>query len=182
MEWSKVKSAIGTIAPWLAGTLGSPVAGVAVQSICQVFGLSGDASPQQVVQAVQNATPEQLLALKEADARHAETMQQLGYSHVEKIEQIAADDRGSARQREAAVKDRTPAVLAGVAVGGFFVLVVLVALGFAPDGGMRDAFMLLLGAVIALAKDVYGYYFGSSSGSKEKDQTVAAAIAGVKNG
>jgi hypothetical protein len=32
MDWTTVKKAIGTIAPMLAGTLGSPVAGVAVKS------------------------------------------------------------------------------------------------------------------------------------------------------
>ncbi|HBO83134.1 MAG TPA: hypothetical protein DD502_33950, partial [Cupriavidus sp.] len=71
MDWSKVKSAIGTIAPWLAGTLGTPVAGVAVKAICDLFGLTGDnATPENVTAALAGATPDQLIALKQADLKH----------------------------------------------------------------------------------------------------------------
>lgn len=90
MDWTKVKSAIGTIAPWIAGTLGSPVAGVAVKGLCSVLGLDGNtATPDTITAALAGATPEQLLALKVADQKHQELMQQIGYTHVE---QLAASD------------------------------------------------------------------------------------------
>lgn len=174
MDWSKVKSAIGQIAPWLAGTFGTPAAGVAVKGLCSIFGLdSASATPDSVSAAIAGATPDQLLALKQADLKHQEFMAQLGYDSLNKLAQATVDDRDSARKREAAVKDRTPAVLAALAVVGFVGLIGVVIYGFTPAEPMRDGFWMLAGAAIATYKDVYGYYFGSSAGSHAKDATIS---------
>lgn len=168
MKWAAIKNAIGTIAPWLAGTLGSPFAGVAVQKLCDVFGLTAQASPDAMLAAVATATPEQLQTLKAEDNRHKEFMAQIGYDRLE----LLTDDRDSARRREMTIKDKTPATLAALAVAGFVALVIFTASGNAPLPAMHDTFMMLTGAAVALAKDVYGYYFGSSSGSRDKDETI----------
>lgn len=180
MDWTKVKSAIAQVAPWIAGTLGSPVAGVAVQALCGALGLAGDsATPENVITALAGATPQQLAELKAAELKHAEFMQQLGYEHMEQLERATVDDRDSARKRGAAMNDRTPAVLAALAVLMFIGVLMFVGSGQSPAQDMRDAFMLLAGAAITTFKDVYGYYFGSSHGSQAKDATIAAQ-AGVK--
>jgi len=44
------------------------------------------------------------------------------------------------------------------------------------DDKIAGAFMTLLGVLTACLKDVYGFYFGSSQGSKDKDQTIAVAL------
>lgn len=44
------------------------------------------------------------------------------------------------------------------------------------DQQMAGAFMTLLGVLTACLKDVYQYFFGSSSGSAKKDDAVLAAI------
>jgi len=85
---------------------------------------------------------------------------------------VALGDVASARAREMTVKDRTPAVLAALAVGGFLALIGVVVFGYQPAAAMRDLFMILVGAAITTYKDVYGYYFGSSSGSRAKDATI----------
>ena len=173
MDWSKVKAAVGQIAPWIAGTLGSPVAGVAVKALCDVFGLSGvEATPDNVALRLAGATPAQLTDLRLAEQKHEEFMLQIGYSHIEQLEQITAEDRNSARDREKAVHDNTPKVLAALAIMGFISLIVYTATGHAPEQTMHDTFMMLTGASVALAKDVYGYYFGSSAGSQAKDATI----------
>lgn len=84
----------------------------------------------------------------------------------------AMDDVASARAREMTVKDHTPAFLAAIAVSGFFTLIAVVVFGYQPAAAMRDLFMILVGAAITVFKDVYGYYFGSSSGSRAKDATI----------
>jgi len=178
MDWSKVKQAIGTIAPWIAGTLGSPVAGVAVNALCGALGLSGqDANPTNVIAALAGASPEQLNSLRLADQRHMEVMQGLGYTHIETLEQYHVESINAARQREvdmakAGKADNTPKWLAALAVALFLVLLAFVASGGTPDTSMRDGFWILATTVTLLCKDVYAYYFDSTPGSKAKDETI----------
>jgi len=177
MNWEKVKNSVVQIAPWVAGTLGSPVAGVAVKALCDVFGLSSDtATPDNVIAALSGASPEQLQALRDAETKHSEFMQQIGYTHIEQLERDTVDDRNSARLREASVKDNTPKVLAALAVIVFLSFVVFVAIGKSPQEAMLPGFWMLAGAAVTTFKDVYGYYFGSSHGSDQKNETIAKAI------
>ncbi len=73
-----IKGVVGTVAPVLATALGGPLAGTAVQAIAQALGLTDDATEAQVAQTLQKATPEQLLAIKQADQAFAIRMRELG--------------------------------------------------------------------------------------------------------
>ena len=170
MDWTKVTNAVATVAPWIAGTLGSPVAGVAVKALVDVFGLSEQQStPSDVVAALSGASPAQLQALRDAEIQHAEFMKGLGYKHIEQLAALTVEDRDSARKREAATRDNTNKWLAGLAVVLFLTIFGFVAWGTPPAEAMRNGFWLLAGAVMTILKDVYGYYFGSSHGSRLKD-------------
>lgn len=166
------KSALGTVAPTLATLIGGPLAGTAVGAITQALGLGGDADEKALARAVQNATPEQLLALKKADQDFAVRMKELDLEP----EKVAAADRGGARDREARTGDSwTPRVLAAVVIGGFFGVVFAVLFGAVDN--MKDpmtAAMVgsLIGYASAKADQVVGYYFGSSASSKAKDETI----------
>jgi hypothetical protein len=186
MDWSKVKGAIGTIAPWIAGTLGTPVAGVAVKAICDIFGLTGDsATPENVTAALAGATPDQLIALKQADLKHQEFMTQIGYDHLDKISQIEVDDRNGARNREIVVKDRTPAHLAYMIIGGFFGVATaqLVALMGWPDIAAKippQGWVIIgniSGYLAAEAKAASAYYFGTTQDSGRKTELLSQAPA-----
>jgi hypothetical protein len=63
-----------------------------------------------------SATPEQLVAFKKADNDFAEQMRELDIS----LEKLGDDNRASARSREMANRDRTPAVLAYTLTVGLF--------------------------------------------------------------
>ena len=122
--------------------------------------------------AMASATPDQLLALKQADQDFAVRMRELDID----LEKIAAGDRDSARRREAQVRDWMPRVLAFVVVAGFMATVFLVLLGLVD--GMKDPLMAttvgtLIGFVSAKAEQVIAYYFGSSSSSQQKTQLLA---------
>lgn len=173
MDWSKLKTSLIQIAPWVASTLGSPVAGIAIKGLSEVFGLSSDtATPANLAAALAGATPEQLQSLRAAELKHSEFMQQIGYANIEQLEQSTVNDRSSARLREVSVRDATPKVLAALSVIVFLSLLVFVALGHSPEAAMQSGFWMLAGASIAVFKDVYGYYFGSSHGSQSKDETI----------
>ena len=117
--------------------------------------------------AINNATPEQLAALKRADNDFLVQMKQLDID----LERISSDDRDSARRREATVKDLMPKILASLVVAGFLVTVFLVLTGYVE--GMKDPMMAttvgtLIGYVSSKADQIIGYYFGSSASSAAK--------------
>lgn len=59
------------------------------------------------------------------------------------------------------------ALLAPIAVVLIAVLLVFVPI---TDANTREMLMMLVGALVVMAKDVYGFEFGSSRGSRDKDQ------------
>lgn len=67
VPWHTIGAVVSTVAPALATALGGPLAGVAVRTICAVLGLAHDSTPDQVAVAVQQATPDQTMALQAAD-------------------------------------------------------------------------------------------------------------------
>lgn len=63
-------------------------------------------------------------------------------------------------------------VLAFMIVGGFFgVLAYLMANGVPQEG--NEVILMVVGALVSLTSLVGNYYFGSSTGSKAKDQVIA---------
>ena len=171
------KGTIGKIAPWIAGTLGGPAAGLAVETLCRAAGLEPsleNAQKAAEMAAAGSLTGEQFLALQKAEQDHMERMQAMGFKQLVDLEQIAFQDRASARDREVKTGDSwTPRILAGVVVFGFLWAVYYVLSGKVQ--GLKDPATIgmvgtLIGYISAKADMVVGYYFGSSSGSREKDQ------------
>lgn len=169
--------------PWIGAAATGNVPALVTMAAAEVskhLGVTVPADSIAVTKAVNAATPEQLLALKNADADFALKMQDLGFKHVESLLSSSLAGVADARAREVSLKDSiTPRVLALFAVACFLGLIFAVLKGVAPADGMKDTFLILVGAAIAVFKDVYGYYFGSSSGSAAKDVTIAASSKGV---
>lgn len=111
----------------------------------------------------------QLLAAEQA---FQQAMQQMAFQHATDMEEIAAKDRDSARQMQIAVKSKTPTMLAWAAVITLLGCIYLLAFRTIPVSG-KDALLMLLGAVTMTYKDVYAYFFGSSSGSDRKTELLA---------
>jgi 1,4-dihydroxy-2-naphthoate octaprenyltransferase len=90
-------------------------------------------------------------------------------------EKIHIEDRSSARQREIAVKDKTPAILASVSFIGFFGILGLMMFVEVPANA-KDPLLIMLGALGAIVTGITQYYFGSSSGSAKKNDILARII------
>lgn len=167
------KSLVGTIAPTIATALGGPMAGMAVKALSGVLLGKESGSEKEIAAALQGASPETLLNLKEADLAFEARMAELGVD----LEKIAADDRNSARDREKSVGGNANAILASVVIAGFFGSVAAVLFG---NVGADPATATLVGSVIgyasAKADQVVSYYFGSSAGSARKTEHMAANL------
>ena len=169
-DWKKT---VGALAPTIATAFGTPVAGVAVSALLSAFGIDSSSpdAEKQLSDKVQAMTANDLLLLKQTESKFILDMKQLDIDVIK----LGVEDKDSARKREIGTNDSsTPRWLAVFAVGCFIGLIFSVIHGVDVATGMKDTFLILVGAAIAMVKDVYGYYFGSSSGSKEKDNTITS--------
>jgi hypothetical protein len=156
--WSVAKGTLGTVAPMLASAVGGPLAGAATGAIIKALGLAPDTAPEVVAEAVRNATPEQLLALKQADQTFAAQMKQLDIDAAK----LAYSDTADARMREIEVRDHTPSIMAYSLTAGFFGLLSLMMFHAVP-AGMETLVNIMLGALGQSFGMSVSYYFGSSN-------------------
>lgn len=168
--WKTAREVLGVVAPTIATALGGPLAGQAVQFVTQALGLAPDATHQDITARLQSATPAELLVLKKQDQDFAKAMRELDI----KVDQIAYDDRADARSRQVQTNDRTTFVLAWVTVLFTFAIVTLILTGYAEVKGEFQA--TVVGVVLAVFKDVYGFIYGSSMGSKQKGDDMGRAL------
>ena len=166
-----LRTLVGTVAPTLASMLGGPLAGSAVRALSELVLGKADGTEEEVVQQLQAADPATLLKLKELDKQFTTQMRQLDVD----LERIAAEDRGSARSREMALRDHAPVLLAMLTFCGFFgILAALIFLEIPASG--REPLSIMLGTLGSMIVAVSQYYFGSSLGSTQKTQLLGEAM------
>lgn len=165
----RIKRAIADAAPQLAHALGGPLAGAAVSAIARAVLGREAVSDAELERALQTASPEQLIALREAD--HAFRIA-LRNAAVEE-ERIHAGDRDSARKRQQLMDDWAPSVLGVLIICGFFVVLGVMVARKLPAGAETE-FSIMLGALATMTAAVVNYFFGSSAGSKEKTRLMYA--------
>ena len=166
------KQILGSVAPSLARALGGPVAGMAVQAIADKLGLT-EATKDAVQAALETASPETLLKLKELDQTFARQMAELGIEG----EKVDAGDRASARALLTSTKDWVPGALAS-AVTIAFMGTLAVMLFFKIPADNQAAANIMLGALAGAQVQVLNFYFGSSSSSRKKDDTIQRIVEG----
>jgi hypothetical protein len=160
---------LGQVAPSIATALGGPLAGVAVRTLSGALFGHEEGTEQQVSEAIANATPEQLSAIKKIDADFKVRMKELDID----LERIAAGDRDSARQMQRETKDWLPKALAVFIVFGFFGILLWMMVFGLPKTGV-EALLMMVGSLTSAFGGVVQFYFGSSAGSKEKNNLLAA--------
>lgn len=165
---------LASLAPTVATALGGPFAGMATTAMLDAFGLTPDTSKDELMQAIANATPEQLIKLKEIEKQFILDLKKLDVDLLK----LDTEDRNSARQREITTKDWTPRILASIIVGLFVGVQYFIFSGYDLGDHMRDFAMRSMGTLDASLAMVLAYYFGSSQGSRNKD----AQIAQLSNG
>lgn len=170
------KHILATVAPALADAALGPFAPLANLAIAKIFGVKAN-DPAAISKAVQNATPEQLLALKQEGDAFEVRMTELGITR----DKMVFDDLANARAMQVETKDPTVARLAWTIIGGFLMLslVQIVGMVFAPDAVAKipPQGWLLIGNVSGYlaneSKQAASFYFGSTETSHTKDTTIS---------
>lgn len=191
MEWKKI---INAVAPVLGTALGGPMAGAAVKIIAGAVLGDESASEQQVTEAVmQGLSPEALVKLREADNAFKVRMRELDIDLAKlnaATEQAYLSDVQNARTSHGgsrgvfwlgiAILLTFAGVMVAVLWGSFQMIAGLIPI---KDAGFASTVAGLVGTVIgyvaANAQQVVGYFFGSSKGSADKTDALAAAVRNV---
>ena len=171
---ANIKELLQSAAPWLANAVGGPLAGIAVKAIAEALGQDPDATPDAVSQALAKATPDQLLSLKQAEADFKVKMREIGFHNIERLEEIAAGDRDSARRRQMELKDNTPHTLAYLITAGFFSLLILMMFQQPPEGS-ETILNIMLGSLGTAWVSCISYFFGTTAGSQRKTDMIRKA-------
>ena len=163
------KGALSVLAPVLNAALPGPLGDIAKTAITTVLGINPEANEKEIEKALATASPEVLLALRDREATFKTEMRELGI----KESQLHATDRADARQRHIKMHDVTPAVM------GWTILVAWVGVTgllffYVPPGQNKDLILITFGMLSTMVGKVTNFYFGSSVGSRKKDDQLAA--------
>lgn len=100
-----------------------------------------------------------------------EKMAELQTNAELKLAELETTDRNSARNREATVKDKTPAILAyGITLGFFGVLFFM--MNYEIPLAEKEVLFVMLGSLGTAWTGIIAYYFGSSAGSAAKHNMI----------
>jgi hypothetical protein len=157
MDW------LAKLVPTIATCLGGPLAGLAVTAVSKALGIDEDKVQNVIDSGKLNA--EQIASLKQAEIELQRQAQELGLN----FEQLAVQDRASARDLQKETKSFIPPLLSVLVTIGFFGI-----LGGLMSGKIMtsDALMLMLGSLGTAWTGIIAFYFGSSASSQAKDQMI----------
>ena len=116
-------------------------------------------------------------AKAEAKARLKE-LEQKGELRLEELNvqrlDIAKQDRQSARDMQEKTKSKAPPILAGIVIVAAFSVIIFVLTKDVSVSGEKGLLIgTIVGGVLGYVTQVLNYYFGSTAGSKTKDDTIS---------
>ena len=154
---------LAKLVPTIATCLGGPLAGLAVTAVSKALGIDEDKVQDVIDSGKLNA--DQIASLKQAEIELQRQAQELGLN----FEQLAVQDRASARDLQKETKSIIPPVLSILVTIGFFGI-----LGGLMSGKIMtsDALMLMLGSLGTAWTGIIAFYFGSSASSQAKDNMI----------
>jgi hypothetical protein len=170
MDW---KNLVATVAPWIGAALGGPLGSAAAGAVSDALGLS-DKTEASIKAALSGVTPEQMLALKNADQAFALKMQELGYKQIADMEAIAAGDRKDARDMQKTIRSNVPATLSIGVTAGYFAILAGMMTGILKVSDSQ-ALLLMLGSLSTGWGVVMSFWFGTTHDSGRKTELLASA-------
>lgn len=169
---------LGQVAPWLCAAATGNVPALITMSanaIGSAIGSNVKPTVEAIGTAITGATPEQMLAIKNADNDFAIKMQALGFQDIETLQKIAADDRASARTMQISTRSNMPAVIS-------VLVLILAALG---EGALLRGYEphiaaelvgRILGTLDSAVIMVLSFWLGTTNESGRKTEILAGQV------
>ena len=151
---------IESIAPTIASCLGGPLAGLAVEAVSKAIGVD----PNQVQDTINSGklTADQIASIQAAEVQLKLKAQEMGLN----FEELAVQDRKSAREMQTTTKSWIPPLLAIMVTLGFFGILAGMMTGKMTSS---EALMIMVGSLGTAWTGIIAFYFGSSASSQNKD-------------
>lgn len=161
------------VAPVLGTALGGPFGGMATKWLAGKL-LGDENAPQEAVEeAITNASPETMLQVKKLENEFKVLMKELGI----KEEQLHQQDRADARDMAKATSIVPQIVLSVVYDVAFIIVLYFVfTVEHTWSEVQTNIIMFVLGILSSALLQVNNFWFGSSSGSKEKTAQLGKAV------
>ena len=159
------------VAPGIATAIGGPLGGVAMKFLADKF---TDGDTGSVEDFLLSANPETLKELKVAEMEFDSHMRELDVD----IERLNAADRDSARDLAKKTSILPQVILSTLFIVGYFSLMYLF---FTSDlvnqlnDFAKGQLGIMIGVLTAAIAQIMNFWFGSSSGSKQKTEALAKA-------
>jgi len=175
--WDTIKKGVADIGvPLLANAIVPGSGGFASSLVKKVLGVESGTEAE-MIEAIANATPEQVIQLKELEIKHEERLIELSVE----TDKMYLKDVQNARNREIEIKKAGGSnwpmyTLGSLITIGFFALVgILLFKETAIPAGSREVAFMLFGTLSTGFGSVIAYFFGSSKGSSEKNKMLQDA-------
>ena len=165
MDWKQVGNAAITVgAPLLGGALFGPAGAAVASIIAGKFGVSPDATPEQVMAAI-NGDPDAALKLRQIETTHVEHLQELENERL-RIETADVQSARSVHQHHWMPSAITMVMCAmfGAIVGALFI--------WAIPGENKDIVVYMAGQVSGILTSCVTYWVGSTRASANKDSLI----------
>lgn len=169
-----------SLAPTIASALLGPVGGLAVAGLGKIFGIS-EATTDSVAKAFADGklTPEHLAEIKKLELEFKAHEVDVGFQYAElqfKERELEGKDRISARDLAIQTHSLTPALLTWLIVAS----VIGVETMLLTQGIPSHVSDLMAGRIIGTLETsllmVLSFWFGSTSGSMQKNQLLASSV------
>jgi hypothetical protein len=159
------KSILSALAPKIATGLGGPLAGIATKFVADKWLGKPDASMDEISMAIEGATPEQLANLKKLDLDYALRIKELG------LEEVKLNNENTEGARRLFNINKWPQIVLSAiyTVGYFSIFIGLLSGMLTVPPAQETTVNLLMGGLTAAQLQIMNFWFGSTSGSQDKD-------------
>jgi hypothetical protein len=158
VKFLKLKGVLGAVAPTLGQAMAGPLGKSAGDIVAKVLGC--EPTPQAIEQSMQEITPEQLAAIKEAELEFEAKMKQMD------VDLFALETKDAQNARKYFAGDWFPKAFAFFAISFSFGYIFLVTIQ-PPDANSDTITSLVLGNIFGMLGAIVSFYFGASNPKKD---------------